>query len=143
MAQLSSISDCEAIATLLENCLNQDFDGFDIALDEAFAEGRLLGPCWDDNFCLSQHWNVSRERLILTIDLCAPDTTIGRLSLYHDIEKKVLIDLGLLTETFRHGLAEALLDKFPPRSSSTETGATARNGNAAVAEYYPEEISGD
>ncbi|MGE5325075.1 MAG: glycosyltransferase family 4 protein [Actinomycetota bacterium] len=107
-AGLESAHDAAGIAAILEECLADDFDGFEIALDEKFApEGFLDNP--DPGRSIKLQWRASRERLILTLDLCTSrGRPIGRFSIYQSTGRLLLIDTELLKGAFRHALERAL-----------------------------------
>lgn len=95
------------IAAILESCLADDFDGFEILLDESFASEFLDSPEPDRSIKLQ--WRASRERLVLTLDLSTSrGRPIGRFSIYQGTGSLLLIDTELLKGTFRHALERAL-----------------------------------
>lgn len=96
------------IAAILEDCLADDFDGFEILLDEKFvSDGFLDSPELDRSIKLQ--WRSSRERLILTLDLCtSKGRPMGRFSIYQSTGRLLLIDTELLKGAFRHALERAL-----------------------------------
>jgi len=107
-AGLQNARNAEAIAAILEHCLGHDFDGFEIVLDAAFESEQILEHS-DDGRSIRVHWKVSKERLVLTLDLCTPNRRpMGRLSLFQGTGSFLLIDAELLKGEFRHSLERAV-----------------------------------
>lgn len=107
-AGLETARDAVSIAAILEECLADDFDGFEIVLDEKFVpEGFLESP--EPCRSIKLQWRASRERLILTLDLSTRrGRPIGRFSISQSTGRLLLIDTELLKGTFRHALEHAL-----------------------------------
>lgn len=96
------------IAALLQECLADDFDGFEITLDDRFDQGELFDS-YGDGRSIRVHWKTSKERLVLTLDLCTyKRRPLGQLSLYQAANSRFLIDTELLRGPFRHSLERAL-----------------------------------
>jgi UDP-GlcNAc:undecaprenyl-phosphate GlcNAc-1-phosphate transferase len=130
-AGLQSARNVVAIAELLEECLAGDFDGFEITLDDRFAPGELLDS-YGDGRSVKVHWRSSKERLVLTLDLCTSRRRpMGQLSLYQGTGRLLLIDAELLKGAFRHSLERAVQNAIAapvlrrvPLSSVLETAET-------------------
>ncbi|HET9183057.1 MAG TPA: MraY family glycosyltransferase [Candidatus Angelobacter sp.] len=107
-AGLETARDAADIAAMLEDCLADDFDGFEIILDEKFVpEGFLENP--EPCRSVKLQWRASRERLILTLELSnSRGRPIGRFSIYQSAGRLLLIDTELLKGAFRHSLERAL-----------------------------------
>lgn len=120
-AGLQSARDVTSIAVLLEECLAGDFDGFEIVLDDRFAPGEVL-ESFGDGRSIRVHWKTSKERLVLTLDLCtARRRPMGQFSLYQGTGRLLLIDTELLKGTFRHALERALQNAIAPPARSRLT----------------------
>lgn len=107
-AGLETATDAAGIAAILEDCLADDFDGFEIILDETFVPGAFLDSP-DPGRSIQLQWRSCRERLILTLDLSTSrGRPIGRFSIYQSTGRLLLIDTELLKGAFRHALECAL-----------------------------------
>jgi len=131
-AGLQTARNAGAIAELLRECLAGDFDGFEIVLDDRFAPGDLL-EAFGDGRSIKVHWRSSRERLVLTLDLCTSRRRpMGQFSLYQGTGRLLLIDTELLKGAFRHSLERAIQNAIAtpvltrlPLSSVLEVSETA------------------
>lgn len=107
-ATLETTRDLRSIPLVLESCLADDFDGLEIVLDDGFACNESLPLSWEGNV-FRMHWSLSREKLVLALDLCAPNgRSIGQISLFQSAESPLLIDMDLLRTELRQSLAQAL-----------------------------------
>lgn len=107
-ARLENARNSVGIAAILEDCLADDFDGFEILLDEKFASERFSDSPEPDR-SIKVDWRASRERLVLTLDLSSSrGRPLGRFSLYQSTGRLLLIDTELLKGGFRHALERAL-----------------------------------
>ena len=126
-AGLQNAHNAAAIADLLAECLAGDFDGFEIVLDDRFESGDLLNR-FGDGRSIKVHWRSSKERLVLTLDLCTSRRRpMGQFSLYQGAGRLLLIDTELLKGAFRHSLERAIQNamKAPVRTLSlVETSET-------------------
>ncbi|HEU5413146.1 MAG TPA: MraY family glycosyltransferase [Candidatus Angelobacter sp.] len=129
-----------AIARLLEDCLIDDFDGFEIVLDDLFAPDEYLdGP--GDGRSIKVHWNASRERLVLTLDLCTfRRRPLGKLSLFQSTGSFMLIDTELLKGAFRHALEGALENAIAPGLRPVPFSVLEEREAPAIAGYFENEI---
>jgi hypothetical protein len=137
---LQTTRDAAGIAGLLEDCLADDFDGFEIVLDDRFAPNEALdGP--DDGRCIRVHWNTSRERLVLTLDLCTfRRRPLGKLSLFQSTGSFMLIDTELLKGAFRHALEGALQNAIAPKRKTVPFSVLQDREAPAIAGYFENEV---
>jgi len=137
---LQTTRDAAGIAGLLEDCLADDFDGFEIVLDDRFAPNEALdGP--DDGRCIRVHWNTSRERLVLTLDLCTfRRRPLGKLSLFQSTGSFMLIDTELLKGAFRHALEGALQNAIAPKRKPVPFSVLQEREAPAIAGYFENEV---
>ncbi len=140
-AGLQSARNGAAIAALLEDCLADDFDGFEISLDDRFEPGNVLGAC-EDGRSINVHWKTSKERLVLTLDLCTyKRRPLGQLSLYQAANSRFLIDTELLRGTFRHSLERALQTAMAhPVISRISIAPALTSKNAVPAGHFEDEL---
>jgi hypothetical protein len=130
------------IAGLLEDCLADDFDGFEIVLDDRFAPDEVLDAPGDGR-SIKVHWTASRERLVLTLDLCTfRRRPLGTLSLFQSTGSFMLIDTELLKGAFRHALEGALQNAISPalRPVTFSAAVMAEREAPAVVAYFENEV---
>lgn len=136
---LQTTHNAGAIAGLLEDCMADDFDGFEIILDDRFAPDEILdGP--GDGRSIRVHWTASRERLVLTLDLCTfRRRPLGTLSLFQSTGSFMLIDTELLKGAFRHALEGALQNAIAPKLRPLPFSVMEERETPAIAGYFENE----
>lgn len=107
-AGLKMIRDPQTIATLLEGCLGQEFDGFAVIFSSEFLGPDRQTPQWLSR-PLGAHWRYSEVRLNIQLDLNTIEgEQIGQLHLYHDGETPVLARIELIRTVLRPSLVQGL-----------------------------------
>jgi UDP-GlcNAc:undecaprenyl-phosphate GlcNAc-1-phosphate transferase len=119
--QLAKADGVPAIIAVLERYLRSEFESFRIMLDS----GHWLTFYDEPTRMLEKSWSAhgDQDKLVLTMDLAtARHGKIGRISLVHNSNKRLLADSSLLHGEFRRSLGYALgqciVSTSPDRSSS-------------------------
>ncbi|HEY1937102.1 MAG TPA: MraY family glycosyltransferase [Candidatus Angelobacter sp.] len=107
--QLKGTHKANKIIVILELCLRRDFDGFRIHLDP----GHWLTIDFDDQPTreIERFWSVNdrHDHLVLSMNLITPRFgKIGRISLEHSADERLMGDSSLLQGEFRRSLCLAL-----------------------------------
>lgn len=113
-AFLESSRDIRQVVQILEECLSEDFDGFEIVLDEDFPGAASLASPWYQG-AVSYCWRRSQEEICVSMGLYSEGMqTIGKISLYQSADSSLLIDTDLLKRTFRKSLTKAVQNATHP-----------------------------
>jgi hypothetical protein len=105
--QLADADDALAIIEVLERYLRTEFESFRIMLDP----GHWLTLEDEPTRVLERSWSGhgEQDKLVLTMDLATPRYgKIGRVSLVHNSNRRLLADSSLLQGEFRISLGRAL-----------------------------------
>jgi UDP-GlcNAc:undecaprenyl-phosphate/decaprenyl-phosphate GlcNAc-1-phosphate transferase len=105
-AELPKLHNFDRVLQVLENCLRQDFDGFELALDAAsFGDGPR--PC---NAIIQRAWrNGYQEKMVLTLELSTPrHGLVGRISCHRQMGSGWLVDTDLLVGSLQNALGVAI-----------------------------------
>jgi UDP-GlcNAc:undecaprenyl-phosphate GlcNAc-1-phosphate transferase len=105
-AELPKLYNFERVIQVLENCLRQDFDGFELALDAAsFGDGPR--PC---NAIIQRAWrNGYQEKMVLTLELSTPSHgLVGKISCHRQMGSGWLVDTDLLAGSLQSALGVAI-----------------------------------
>lgn len=127
IAQLSYAESVSQILALLEGCLRDDFDGFEILLGDRFE---TLDPVYQSNGLLQRFWDDSLpEKLVLDLALAGPECgLIGHLLLHHSVARDLLIDTSLVKRELVSSVALALERCFRPYLRASLPDITSRPG---------------
>ena len=106
-ARLQKAGSMHRALELLESCLRQDFDGFEVSLHPEFTK---LVFDEDSRAVARRFWDQSpHERIIFTFGLTAPSYgPAGHLSLYRNLDAELPIDADLFTRELRRAFGMAL-----------------------------------
>lgn len=107
IAQLSRSSTAPEILDLLETCLKQDFDGFEVILGARFES---LEPLSGLSGLSQRFWSESLpQKLMLDIALVGSEYGLmGHLLLHHSVARELLIDPTLLKRELPNSVSSAL-----------------------------------
>jgi UDP-GlcNAc:undecaprenyl-phosphate GlcNAc-1-phosphate transferase len=107
-AALQNADRQEKVINLLETCLHDDFDGFEIVLDREMLRAEGADTFWTER--AESFWrNGYQEKAVFTLELSTPrNRLIGRLSLYRGVSPGWLVDTDLLTVELRSSLVKAI-----------------------------------
>lgn len=107
-ARLETARDSRLLFRTLEACLREDFDGFEIILEDALVPRNPLPAPWRHG-AVKQFWKASPEEVIFKLELTATDgVSLGSLALYQGAGSELLIDTELLKGHLRDAVAMAL-----------------------------------
>ncbi|HEU4414496.1 MAG TPA: hypothetical protein VFT65_06900 [Candidatus Angelobacter sp.] len=104
--ELPRLQSFDHVLKVLENCLRQDFDGFELELDpEPFGDGPM--PC---KAVIQRAWrNGYQEKMVLTLELSTPrHGLIGRISCHRQMGSGWLVDTDLLAGCLQNSLGLAI-----------------------------------
>ncbi len=105
-AELSKLRNFDQVIHVLENCLKQDFDGFEIVLDpEAFGTAKM--PCAGP---IRRVWrNGYDEKVVFTLELSTPRYgLVGKISCHRQVGSGWLVDTDLLAGGLQRALGTAI-----------------------------------
>lgn len=107
--QIRKARDISTLLQLMEKCLRDDFDGFEILMVPGLGGVEPFASGW--NGLIQHFWNPAGERkLVLDIAiLSAGREVMGHLLLHHTTSKDLLLDISLLIGNLREAVAEALV----------------------------------
>ena len=107
-AKLHQCHDLSELVAILEECLNRDFDGFEIILEEKFTGDLRLAPPWRRG-ALEKCWRSSEEKLFLKMGLAAgAGQPLGSITFFQNAKHELEADAELLSGVFRIAIACAL-----------------------------------
>lgn len=107
-AALQNADRQEKVLNLLETCLHDDFDGFELVLDRDVLQAEGADQIWTER--TESFWrNGYHEKAVFTLELSTPrNRLIGRLSLFRGVSPGWLVDTDLLTVQLRSSLVKAI-----------------------------------
>jgi hypothetical protein len=107
-ARLKRAHNINLALELLEGCLHQDFDGFEVILEPEFME-KAMQQEYQPVF-VRKFWNESpHDRVIFTLGLSSPlRGAVGQISLFRNMEAELPIDADLFTRELRRAFGMAL-----------------------------------
>jgi UDP-GlcNAc:undecaprenyl-phosphate/decaprenyl-phosphate GlcNAc-1-phosphate transferase len=113
-AQLLQTRQPELIQEILMTALQQDFDGFEIALDSDFLSAANVRLPY--GLPLAHHWNFEcGDRMVLRFELQTEESgLLGEISLFRHASTRLLVHTDVLAGDFRRALARALLACLVP-----------------------------
>jgi UDP-GlcNAc:undecaprenyl-phosphate GlcNAc-1-phosphate transferase len=113
-ARLYEVGHEQGIERLLEGCLKDDFDGFEIVLSQPSLRRGFSGIL--GNGSVGRFWNdAPLEKMVMIVELSTPQSgLLGQFLVYRSIETRLLIDLDLLTGELRNALSVAIENCVEP-----------------------------
>jgi hypothetical protein len=107
-ACLETTHDSRSLLKILESCLREDFDGFEITVSDAMAsESSFVAP-WRHG-AVKHFWRESPEEVVFKLELTTDNgSPIGTLRLHQQAGTDLLIDTDLIKGHLRDAVAIAL-----------------------------------
>jgi hypothetical protein len=107
-ARLETTHDTRMLLKVLESCLREDFDGFEITVSDALAsESAFMAP-WRHG-AVKHFWRESPEEVVFKLELTGSDgLPVGTLRLHQRAGSDLLIDTDLIKGPLRDALTMAL-----------------------------------
>jgi UDP-GlcNAc:undecaprenyl-phosphate GlcNAc-1-phosphate transferase len=107
-ARLETTHDPRTLLKILESCLREDFDGFEITVSDALAsESSFVAP-WRHG-AVKHFWKESLEEVVFKLELTTHDgSPVGTLRLHQNAGSDLLIDTDLIKGHLRDAVSIAL-----------------------------------
>lgn len=107
-AHLETSADARTLLKILESCLREDFDGFEITVSDALAsESSFMAP-WRHG-AVRHFWKESLEEVVFKLELSTNDgSPVGTLRLHQRAGSDLLIDTDLIKGHLRDAVTVAL-----------------------------------
>ena len=107
-AELQNSHKLSSVISILENCLQPEFEGFEIRLNDRFLRSEVGRRFWSSR--LEGFWGYSSEETsVFSLELNTPKYgNIGQICLYRSDSSEWVTDVDLLTGEFRKSLGFAL-----------------------------------
>jgi UDP-GlcNAc:undecaprenyl-phosphate GlcNAc-1-phosphate transferase len=107
-AHLETTYDSRTLLKILESCLREDFDGFEIVINDAIASEASFAAPWRHGE-VKHFWNESPEEVVLKLELTTSSgSPLGTLALFQRAGSELLIDTDLIKGHLRDAVATAL-----------------------------------
>ena len=107
-ARIETTHDPRTLLKILESCLRNDFDGFEIVVNDAlFSETAFTAP-WRHG-AVKHFWKESPEEVVLKLELISSSgSPVGTLAVFQRAGSELLIDTDLIKGHLRDAVATAL-----------------------------------
>jgi hypothetical protein len=107
-ARLEATQDSRTMLKVLESCLRDDFDGFEITVTDWLASEASFTAPWRHG-AVKHFWKQNPEEVVLKMELTTSDgSAVGTLALYQRAGSDLLIDTDLIKGHLRDAVATAL-----------------------------------